>query len=199
MPDNFGLFASALQVYFYRPSWTFQLAFAIFKLWVDPVTRNKFVLVPEGQEALLLEEIAPEQLPAEFHGQTNGVPCGPMGRPLEGDVFVLDAAYLYDRDAPLPPLPQPNFKPRADASTRHVPVRASAREGGAAITRDSAKDSDIIVARAYGRMELVVTQPSAPAPGELLEVVWPLAGFVALENVRIEEEVGSESDRGHGS
>lgn len=177
--------ASALQVYFYRPGWTFQLAFAIFKLWVDPVTRNKFVLVPEGQEALLFEEIAPEQLPAEFHGQINRIPRSPVGKPLEGDVFVLDAAYVYDRDAPLPPLPKPDFKPRADAGASPAPVRASAREGGAVIKRDSTEDS-AIVAYARGQMELVVTQPSASAPGELLEVLWPLQGFVASENVKIE-------------
>ncbi|KAL1512351.1 hypothetical protein AB1Y20_005611 [Prymnesium parvum] len=85
------------RVWFYKPSLVFRAIFNIFRLWVPPKTREKFVLVREGEEHLHFlsrdpsdeQGCAPEELPPELGG---------TGEPLDGDRFLLRALTRYDED-----------------------------------------------------------------------------------------------------
>ena len=88
------------RVYFYRPSAPFRLVFAIFRLWVQKSTRERFVLVREGDEAKFFFDgganaatglgLRRDQIPSSFGGS---------GPPLDGDRFLLRACEAYDRTA----------------------------------------------------------------------------------------------------
>mmetsp|Transcript_43236 Transcript_43236/g.71912 ORF Transcript_43236/g.71912 Transcript_43236/m.71912 type:complete len:399 (+) Transcript_43236:303-1499(+) len=80
------------RVYFYKPGRVFRAIFAIFRLWVPPNTRKRFVLVNEGEESLHFASHGPrgvprEQLPTELGG---------TGFSLRGDEFLMDAVIAYD-------------------------------------------------------------------------------------------------------
>eukprot|EP00930_Biecheleria_cincta_P046960 TRINITY_DN32483_c0_g1_i1.p1 TRINITY_DN32483_c0_g1~~TRINITY_DN32483_c0_g1_i1.p1 ORF type:complete len:423 (-),score=53.52 TRINITY_DN32483_c0_g1_i1:360-1628(-) len=78
-------------VYFYRPGFVFRALFAIFSLWVTPVTREKFVLVNEGEEhKYFLSACDPSHVPSELGG---------TGKSLEGDRFLAEAVERYDKMA----------------------------------------------------------------------------------------------------
>lgn len=84
------------KVYFYRPGFVFKAVFKIFSLWVPADTREKFVMVNEGEEHLHF--LAPgrcrsEDLPPEVGG---------TGPPMDGDRFLMRAVEHYDDTASLP-------------------------------------------------------------------------------------------------
>jgi hypothetical protein len=82
-------------IYFYRPGFMFRTVFKIFSLWVPQDTREKFVMVREGEEHLYFQSpdmCTAEDLPPEFGGQ---------GTPLDGDAFLARAVERYDRMATL--------------------------------------------------------------------------------------------------
>lgn len=84
------------KVYFYRPGFIFRSVFRIFSLWVPADTREKFVMVNEGEEHLHF--LAPgacrsEDLPPEVGG---------TGPPMDGDRFLQRAVEHYDATATLP-------------------------------------------------------------------------------------------------
>eukprot|EP00747_Dinoflagellata_sp_TGD_P179974 gnl/TRDRNA2_/TRDRNA2_31651_c0_seq1.p1 gnl/TRDRNA2_/TRDRNA2_31651_c0~~gnl/TRDRNA2_/TRDRNA2_31651_c0_seq1.p1 ORF type:complete len:223 (-),score=31.59 gnl/TRDRNA2_/TRDRNA2_31651_c0_seq1:21-638(-) len=86
------------RVYFYRPGFLFRAVFAVFSLWVPADTREKFVMVMEGEEHkhfLAPGVCAPEMVPPELGGD---------GQPLDGDRFLAAAVERYDRLATLPSL-----------------------------------------------------------------------------------------------
>ena len=79
---------------------TFRVIFNIFRLWVPRSTRERFVLVREGDEAHHFFSPPPkgcglsrEQAPKELGGN---------GPSLEGDRFILRACERYDATARLP-------------------------------------------------------------------------------------------------
>ena len=112
MPLGLGVLKEALRmilnnypesmhrVWFYRPALAFRFSFSIIRLLVPRRTREKFVLVREGEERAhflhpsAASGCAPEVLPPEFGG---------TGLPLDGDRFLLRAIEFYDETAPLPP------------------------------------------------------------------------------------------------
>ena len=153
------------KVYFLRPSIKFRLAFAVFSLWVDATTRAKFVLVPEGQEDRLLEDIDPGTLPPEFH------PRAGTGRPLEGDTFLLDACVGYDMRASLPKTPPPELQ-------RPGLKRARVLKEGATVA-SGPHPGDPVIGVAQGQMDVVVELSGASSePRKTIRVVWPVEGFV---------------------
>eukprot|EP00931_Biecheleriopsis_adriatica_P055049 TRINITY_DN32471_c0_g1_i1.p1 TRINITY_DN32471_c0_g1~~TRINITY_DN32471_c0_g1_i1.p1 ORF type:complete len:427 (-),score=76.11 TRINITY_DN32471_c0_g1_i1:422-1702(-) len=87
------------RIYFYRPGFIFRTIFAIFSLWVKPKTREKFVLVNEGEEHKHflapsgLHTCDPDQVPPEFGG---------TGPSLDGDRFLRRAMDRYDAMAGAP-------------------------------------------------------------------------------------------------
>jgi hypothetical protein len=84
------------RVYFYRPGLLFRSIFAIFSMWVPADTRQKFVMVKEGEEHLHFQApdmCAATDLPPEFGGS---------GTPLRGDRFMAAAVARYDANALLP-------------------------------------------------------------------------------------------------
>ena len=88
-PETMGV------VWFYKPSMLFRTVFSVFRLWVPKRTRDKFVIVREGEEHLHFlaaepsrkEGCAPEVLPPELGG---------TGPPLDGDRFLLRAIETYE-------------------------------------------------------------------------------------------------------
>eukprot|EP00933_Yihiella_yeosuensis_P071829 TRINITY_DN80071_c0_g1_i1.p1 TRINITY_DN80071_c0_g1~~TRINITY_DN80071_c0_g1_i1.p1 ORF type:complete len:430 (+),score=44.43 TRINITY_DN80071_c0_g1_i1:25-1314(+) len=84
------------KVYFYRPTFLFKTIFAVFSMWVPSDTRQKFVLVNEGEEHkyfLSPNACNPTEVPPELGGK---------GAPLDGDRFILKAIERYDRSSLLP-------------------------------------------------------------------------------------------------
>lgn len=87
---------SLRRVWFYKPNLLFWAAFKIFSMWVPQDTRDKFVMVREGEEAqTFLKELDAATLPAELGGQ---------GKSLDGDRFLARAVAHYDATATLDPL-----------------------------------------------------------------------------------------------
>ena len=86
---------------FYRPNLTFRAIFAVFRMWVAPVTRDRFKMVKQGEEAAAFfappEEgglgLRPEDTPRELGGS---------GPSLDGDRFLLRACERYEATARLP-------------------------------------------------------------------------------------------------
>lgn len=102
MPDGLPVLKEALRmmtthypellkrVYFYRPGFLFRTVFNIFSLWVPAHTREKFIMVQEGEErkyfmapGVLDSSIVPPEL-------------GGNGPPLDGDRFLARAVARYD-------------------------------------------------------------------------------------------------------
>lgn len=84
------------RVYFYRPSTAFRVVFAIFRLWVPSSTRERFVLVREGQEERHF--FSPVAAGGCGLDQAMAPPeIGGLGEGLDGDRFLLRACEMYDR------------------------------------------------------------------------------------------------------
>mmetsp|Transcript_4627 Transcript_4627/g.8867 ORF Transcript_4627/g.8867 Transcript_4627/m.8867 type:complete len:216 (-) Transcript_4627:12-659(-) len=78
------------RIFFYQAPMWFRMMFAIFSLWVDDVTRKKFVFVSQGEEDKFLQHISVSQLPKELGGQ---------GISLDTDGFIAHAVERYDQEA----------------------------------------------------------------------------------------------------
>ena len=85
-------------VYFYRPGMTFRLAFAIFRLWVPKSTRDRFILVREGEENVFFE---PQPRGCGLRREEAPVELGGTGASLEGDLYLLKSCSMYDATASL--------------------------------------------------------------------------------------------------
>jgi len=86
------------RIYFYRPGTAFRMIFGIFRLWVPRSTRDRFVLVREGEEKRYFFAppseggcgLNPDEAPKELGGN---------GPSLDGDRFLMRACERYERDA----------------------------------------------------------------------------------------------------
>jgi len=108
MPDGLPVLKEALRcvtefypellkkVYFYRPGFLFRTIYAVFSMWVPKDTRQKFVLVNEGDEHkffLAPDACDPADVPPELGGS---------GEPMCGDRFIAKAIDRYDATATKP-------------------------------------------------------------------------------------------------
>ena len=84
------------RIFFYRPGTGFRMVFAIFRLWVPKSSRDRFVLVREGDEKRFFAPpphgagLRPEDTPRELGGS---------GPSLDGDRFLTRALERYEREA----------------------------------------------------------------------------------------------------
>ena len=84
------------RIFFYRPGLGFRAVFAIFRLWVPKSSRDRFILVREGEERKFFE---PPPHGAGLDPATTPRELGGTGPSLEGDRFLLRAVERYEREA----------------------------------------------------------------------------------------------------
>ena len=92
---------SMSKIYFYRPGTGFLIVFAIFRLWANASTRNRFVMVRPGEEAQHF--FAPLPKGAGLRREDTPVELGGSGPSMGGDRFLLRACERYDETATMPP------------------------------------------------------------------------------------------------
>ena len=203
--------------------------------------------MPEGQEERLFADIDPERLPREFHGKArragvafdaaassstaaavtspssagsfNSASSPRSAKPLEGDMFLLDAAFRYERDSLLPKSGNSDLTALLKASRRaaaaakagsgsaQLLVRAMSARGGCEVLVKP-EDGAAVVAIARGRMELavehVVAEGSAAAqPARIgnevtgtafTRVAWPVQGFAAANQIELLLDYSEDED-----
>ena len=88
------------KIYFYKPGAGFRIIFAIFRLWANASTRDRFVLVRKGEEETHF--FAPKPFGAGLRREETPTELGGDGPSLEGDRFLLKACEMYDETALLP-------------------------------------------------------------------------------------------------